>query len=259
MRRGNAYTILFTLAIAVLAAFFLSVTSFMLKERQQLQAAGDMKKNILHAVGIRKCKDKGPGSVREIPKDQLTYIQECYRKYIRAIVIDSEGRIITGEAVVPEAIELDAELDKPVKERRYPLYMRIDNGKASAYCFPVYGKGLWSSIYGYMALEADCNTVRGVTFYKQGETPGLGGEVQSDWFQDSFIGKKILDEKGGPVSITVLKGKAAPSSPGAIHQVDGISGATLTGKGVTALLKKSILLYEPYFKLIRNGRGRGGI
>ena len=125
----------------------------------------------------------------------------------------------------------------------------------TAYAFPIVGKGLWSTLYGYFALEGDLNTVRGITFYKHGETPGLGGEISKPWFQENFAGKRILDDDGSLVSVSVVKGFAADqySDPGDLeHHVDGISGATITARGVSAMVKEALEQYEPYFSSIRS-------
>ena len=118
------------------------------------------------------------------------------------------------------------------------------------FIIPISGKGLWSTLYGYLALEKDLNTVKGLTFYKHGETPGLGGEVEKKWFQNNFVGKTIFDQTGQLVSVKVVKGKANDVLSGEAlnHGVDGISGATITSRGVSDFLKRDLLRYEPYMK-----------
>ena len=108
---------------------------------------------------------------------------------------------------------------------------------------PISGKGLWSTLFGYFAIDNDYNTVRGITFYKHKETPGLGGEVDKDWFQNNFVGKKIKDDDGSLLSITVAKGKSGNN----IHGVDGISGATITSRGLSEFLLRDLKKYLPYF------------
>ena len=129
----------------------------------------------------------------------------------------------------------------------------MNGGQASVYAIPVHGKGLWSTLYGYLALESDLDTIKGMTFYKQGETAGLGAEIAQPWFQENFVGKKIFD---GEVlrSIEVVKGKveqliADPDDQ--VYAVDGISGASITGRGVADLLKEKLSIYEPYIKRVR--------
>ena len=106
-------------------------------------------------------------------------------------------------------------------------------------------------MYGYFAIEPDAVTVKGITFYRHKETPGLGGEVDKEWFKNNFIGKRLVDNDGKLVSIEVIKGFVSDKDPEAYRKVDGISGATITCKGVTTFLKKDLNKYEPYFKKIR--------
>jgi Na+-transporting NADH:ubiquinone oxidoreductase subunit C len=109
-------------------------------------------------------------------------------------------------------------------------------------------------LYGYLALEADATTVRGITFYKHGETPGLGGEIEKEWFLGNFKGKKIFSVTAKKLTpIVVVKGKAADMYKGEEleHSVDGITAATITGSGVTELLDNALKAYEPYFSKLR--------
>lgn len=110
---------------------------------------------------------------------------------------------------------------------------------------------MWSTLYGYLALESDGKTVKGITFYKHGETPGLGGEVEKKWFTNNYKQKKIVDENGVLVSIQAMKGKADPSSADFYHEVDGVSGATMTTKGLNLFLKENLQNYDSYFQQIR--------
>ncbi len=257
MQRSNLYTILFALLVAVVFSTLLAVASQLLRERQRLLEEADMKKNILQAVGLRECPLNADSAAREMGGKECNDIQCCYSREMRSLVIDYLGNAVEGSGLIPEKIDLESEEEKPIEERRYPVFIRKPKDEVVCYCIPVYGKGLWSSIYGYLALKPDLNTIEGVSFYKQGETPGLGAEIQSRWFQENFVGKKIFDAKGNLVSVTVEKGKVNPSSSRAPYRVDGISGATLTGKGVTELLIKSLKIYEPYFRLLRRGVRRG--
>ena len=129
---------------------------------------------------------------------------------------------------------------------RLPLYVWKQDGEITMYAFPISGKGLWSMLYGYLALEADLETIAGISFYKHGETPGLGAEIEKDWFLTQFAGKKLYTG-GEPAEFVVAKpGYAAGDSA-----VDGISGATLTGKGVEILLRRDASLYANYFNHIK--------
>ena len=128
-----------------------------------------------------------------------------------------------------------------------PIYI---SSNPSSLIIPISGKGLWSTLYGYIALEKDFNTVKGITFYQHGETPGLGGEVDKLWFQKNFIGKKIYDVNDKFVSVEVVKGKVSDIYSGnkVNHAVDGISGATITSRGVSNFIKSDLGRYLNYFK-----------
>lgn len=257
MRQDNTYTLIFLGAVALASSLILALASQLLKDRQDLLRQADMKRNILIAAGFMECYSDAAEARREMGSGVCKDVHLYYERHMRALLLDHLGNAVDEPETRPELVDPAREAEKPKEKRRFPVFLRIDeiDGREAitAYCVPIYGKGLWSSLYGYLALESDLDTVRGLSFYRQGETPGLGAEIQSRWFQDEFKGKKILDANGKLVSITVLKGKADPASPLAAHQVDGISGATLTTKGVTELLMKSLSMYEPYFNMIRRG------
>jgi Na+-transporting NADH:ubiquinone oxidoreductase subunit C len=126
-----------------------------------------------------------------------------------------------------------------------------DDGKTT-FVLPISGKGLWSTIYGYLALDEDGNTVRGVTFYKHGETPGLGGEVENPAWCAQWQGKTILGDGGKLVGIEVKKGKVDPAKPAEkAHKVDGLSGATITSNGVTKFVKADLEAFGAYLASVR--------
>lgn len=254
-REGNAYTFLFSAGVAILCAFLLALASQILKARQDLAQEADIRRNILQALNLLADGDSASCDIRVMGAARCADITCCYDENVRPLIVGNDGRPATEAGPRAELIDLAKEMEKPEARRRLPVFTRVKDGRVLAYCFPVYGKGLWSSIYGYIALDRDLDTVLGITFHKQGETPGLGGEIQYPEFQSRFNGKKIF-EAGRLVAVTVLKGKADASLPEALHQVDGITGATITGKGVTALLKKSLALYEPYMRLEKTGGGR---
>jgi len=234
--RSNTYTFTFTLAVCVGCSLFVSLAAIGLRPQQELNYKVDRQRNILRSVGLPESTDH-----RLSPAE----VQQLFRERIQGIVVDTNGNIVAGRK--PEDVDPEKEPDL------LPVYLRKDGSTITAYSIPVSGKGLWSTIYGYLALDPDGVTVRGITFYKHGETPGLGGEIEKPWFQNNFKGKKILDEQGRLTSITVVKGKVKDQIPPseASHYVDGISGATLTGKGVTALLRHSLERYDPYFRKVR--------
>ena len=130
-----------------------------------------------------------------------------------------------------------------------PVYL-VGKGADQVTIIPIAGKGLWSTVYGFLALEKDFNTVKGITFYKHGETPGLGGECEKEWFTSNFVGKQLKDAGGKPV-FGVAKGKASPPNcqkfGGVQHCVDGMSGATITGDGIQELVRRATDNYSGFF------------
>lgn len=232
---SNKYTFTFAFIVCVVCSFLLSFVSEGLREKKELNAELDVKKNILKAVNLRE-----PMS----PKATAAEVLDVFNAKIEEVVIDSTGNVVDGKS------------PKQIKEGdgTYPLYIYEEDGQKIAYAFPIVGKGLWSTLYGYLALEPDAKTIRGITFYKHGETPGLGAEIEKKWFQDNFEGKSIWDmNKNELWPVAVVKGKVADQKQGetANHFVDGISGATLTSKGVTEMMDRELHKYEVYFSKIR--------
>ena len=185
----NSYVFFFAAAVTITCSILLAAAANLLKDRQQENIAFDIQKNILASAEL--------GNTEMTRQEIMT----LYDKYIRSSVINLEGEEVQDKTV--EQLNPKKDLDL------LPLYYAEEDGEIKAYIIPVSGKGLWSTIYGYIALEKDLNTVMGITFYKHGETPGLGGEIEKDWFKNNFKGKKIYSPDGELVSITVVKGKVA--------------------------------------------------
>tara|TARA_B100001123_G_scaffold251315_1_gene280462 strand:- start:1563 stop:2270 length:708 start_codon:yes stop_codon:yes gene_type:complete len=226
--RNNSYTLIFTSCVTIVLGIIIAITADNLRERQEINEELDIKKNILYALGYKQNIDN-PWTNK--------IVESLYNNSINEIYLDRKGTVYKKQ----EDIEKN-----PLK-----IYQRMDNGLITGYAIPIEGKGLWGTMYGYFAIEPDAVTVKGITFYRHKETPGLGGEVDKDWFKNNFIGKRLVDNDGKLVSIEVIKGFVSEKDPEAYRKVDGISGATITGKGVTNFLKKDLDKYEPYFKKIR--------
>ncbi|MDP7027500.1 MAG: NADH:ubiquinone reductase (Na(+)-transporting) subunit C [Candidatus Marinimicrobia bacterium] len=226
-----------------MASLLLALASTQLKELQEFNIDLDKKKNILKCIGI---------DVATMTPDMI--IDE-YESNISNIPLNANGDVVTNI----ENKNLKSVQNKSTGQINYYIdnvqyFPAYKASNPESFIIPIAGKGLWSTLFGYFALEKDLNTVKGISFYKHGETPGLGGEVEKKWFQDNFIGKKIFNSSGELVSITVVKGKASDllSSNALIHGVDGISGATITSRGVSEFLKNDLLRYEPYIKRNRS-------
>ncbi len=239
MQQSNLYIIIFSSVLTVVLGGLLAFAAVSLRPEQQRQEDMFKKKSILN-------------SVMEIgPEDDILKI---YGENIKSIVVDINGKEITeseGVALVAEDVPVGKEYKKDAKDRLYPVFeIKGSNGEAEAYILPIYGNGLWDRIYGYLALEKDCNTIKGVVFDHIGETPGLGARITEKGFQQRFIGKTIFDDNGRLVGVTVLKGESTnPTDP---HQVDGLSGATITAKGVEAMIFAYMENYQGFFRKVKS-------
>ena len=224
----NPFVFAFILTLVV--SMLLSLTATLLDDKIEENIEVDKKKNIIKVIGLY-----NEGMLSE-------EIVNSYKKSISEVIIDSDGNerndIKLENLIILEDKSKGSFIYTYNNEIVYPLYKSKD-----AIIVPISGKGLWSTLYGYFALDIDMETVKGITFYKHGETPGLGAEVEKPWFQKNFKGKKIFNENDELVSIKVYKS----SSGDDIHGVDGISGATVTSDGVTNFLKSTLNNYKPYF------------
>ncbi|WP_321481159.1 NADH:ubiquinone reductase (Na(+)-transporting) subunit C [uncultured Bacteroides sp.] len=228
---SNSYTIIYASVVVVIVAFVLAFTSASLKSTQNKNIELDKMKQILHALNVD-TKGQNP--------------EEVYNKYVKADqIMNANGEVLAQKGGFK--IELKAELAKVLADRKLPLYVCEVDGQTK-YVFPLYGAGLWGPIWGYVGLNDDKNSVYGVYFSHEGETPGLGAEIASAGFQKQFPGKHVL--KDGAVELGVEKnGKVTEPD----YQVDGISGGTITSKGVDAMLKKCLGQYDKF--LTTNDKG----
>lgn len=231
-RITKAYTLGFAAAVTMACSVLLASAATLLKERQETNIKVDIKWNILSVLDLV--------DSREVTPEQVF---DLYDSNINSFVVDLDGNLVKDK--------IAEEVDPKAEPEALPVFVKQDGDSVIAYCIPIQGKGLWSTIKGYLALENNLNTVKGITFYSHGETPGLGGEIDKDWFKDGFINKTILDDSGNLVSINIVKGKLRGGEADLEHKVDGISGSTLTTKGINIFIKATLERYEPYFTTVR--------
>ncbi len=232
MHYSMKYIFGFAAAVCFACSVLLSIANVSLAARQEVNKALDKKMSVLQAGWlVQPGEKKTPAEADEMFKN------------IRAHVVDLETGA-DAEGVDPATFDDAAEPMVPAPAnnagimavpKRAKIYEVLENNATKMIILPVYGKGLWSTMKGFLALDPDGNTVRGLTYYEQAETPGLGGEVNNPRWKKLWQGRKIYDEKG-TVAIKVRKGPAGPPEQ-APHEVDGLSGATLTGRGVTNMLQ----------------------
>jgi Na+-transporting NADH:ubiquinone oxidoreductase subunit C len=233
-RDSNVYTVLYAAVLVVIVAAVLAVASGALKAPQERNKEIEKKMNILTSVG--------KAANANDADDKNIYIENEYKKYIvEAFLINTNGVKTDGDAF---NVDLKAELKRPEKERRLPVFVCNDNGNKQ-YIIPVRGAGLWGAIWGYISLKDDFSTVYGAVFDHAGETPGLGAEIAEKGFQKQFLGKKIYRE-GKFVAVEVVKSGSAPLND---YSVDGITGGTLTSKAVGKMLFECLSNYTKFFDI----------
>ncbi|MBW2592814.1 MAG: FMN-binding protein [Deltaproteobacteria bacterium] len=213
---------LFAAATCLICTLSLTAASTGLKGLQQKNIAIDRQKNILKSVGL----------LDETVKYTHAEISRQYADNIKCIRVDETGAILTNDQSAANEL---------------PVYLYMKGRQIEAYILPIDSQGLWGRILGYLALKNDGATIAGFTVYKHSETPGLGGEVEKQWFRKNFEGKKIVDHEGNFFSVAIAKGNIADTvdKDRRAHYVNGISGATLTGKYLSSGLKDILAAYEP--------------
>ena len=222
-------SIWFAAITALISSLLLTGASSGLKTYRLRNQSIDNQKNLLKSVGL-------------IPKE-VDYsgqeIEKLYRENIKSYRADASGRLATENAA---------------EDKRRPLFLYVKNNAIQAYILPLHSRGLWGKIEGYLAVENDGRTVAGFSVFSHSETPGLGGEIETAWFQNNFRGKKIVDRDGRFVSIAIAKGVVAERVPpdSRANFVDGISGATLTGRFLSEGLRDTLLAYEDVSANFRN-------
>jgi len=226
-------SLLFAGILCVVCSSLLTTAASGLKKIQQKNMVTDQRKNVLKSVGL----------IEKQREYTATEIDRMFNQSIRRVNVDKEGSLILEQSKASEG-----------KNQNLPVYLYINrNGSIEAYIIPVNTRGLWGEILGYLAIKNDGKTITGFTVYKHSETPGLGGEIEQHWFQSNFIGKSITGPGGDFASISIAKGKVEDSisSKKRENYVDGISGATLTGKFLSKGMKDVLSGYEPVSVIFR--------
>ena len=232
-RDSNLYTFLFATLMVLVVATVLAYTSQSLKGLQNENIRKEKMQNILSTIGINVTRDES---------------EQLYKKYIiEELALKIDGSV--NSKINPFSdIVLAKEIKKDYKDQHFPLYIaEIDSEKY--YIIELRGVGLWDAIWGYMSLKNDLKTIKGVSFDHKGETAGLGAEITKDWFKERFVDEKVFNDMGELTGITVLKGNNDPNNQDKEdHEVDAISGSTITGDGVTNMIKERLNNYLPYFE-----------
>lgn len=246
MRRDSVpYTLLVATVLCVVCSVLVASAAVGLRSRQEFNKQLDQKKNVLLAADLYKEGENTPAD-----------IDDLFAEKIEPVLVDLD----TGEPAGSDEVDVatynqrdaarDPKMSDPVEpptalggiKRRakyaFAYEVKDDQGNLDQVVLPVNGKGLWSTLYGFISIDADGNTVRGITFYEHGETPGLGGEIENPLWTDLWPGKHLYEDKDDEdVELHVVKGHVSEDDPDAEYKVDGLSGATLTSNGVTHLVQ----------------------
>ncbi len=240
----NVYTVVFAavmvIVVGAVLAFLASSLSAKISQNEKLEK----QQNILYAMGINENEDEG--SVNFVPTDRVA---DEFNKYIKEQLVIEGDNITQNDEAYLINLKQQETAAKNGKTRKLPLFIGEKDGK-KFYIIPMYGKGLWDAIWGFVSLDENL-VVQGVYFDHKGETPGLGANIKQRYFMDDFEGESILDgtEYAG---IEVAKGNNDPlNKVKDDNEVDALAGATITGNGVSAMIKESVNLYKSYLETIR--------
>ena len=239
-RNSNTYIFIFSIVMVIVVAVVLSSLATSLKPMQSENVRQEKMQNILKTfIGDTL---KADGKSMELTR---ALASEKFGEYVtNQYALNYKGE--NQEDVDAFKVNLAEELKKPVEEQIFPLYEAEYDG-VSYYVIPLRGAGLWNAIWGYVALQGDFNTIEGVIFDHAGETAGLGAEITTDWFQESFVNEKIYSENGALVGVEVKKGYQGGNDK-SDNAVNAISGATITGDGVTAMIQERLTNYKSFFE-----------
>jgi Na+-transporting NADH:ubiquinone oxidoreductase subunit C len=247
---SNIYTVLFAIGMVLVVGSLLAFTASYFNPTIILNKKLEKQQNILFAMGVNESTlTQNPDDINNfVPTNKVTAL---FEKYVtKHLVI--QGDVVTEDH---QAYLIDLKKEKelaknPSYTRRLPLFIGEKDGE-KFYIVPMRGVGLWDAIWGFIALKDDLKTVKGVFFDHKGETPGLGANIKEPFFYQDFADEQIYDGdqfKG----IVVAKGNADPKNEDKNdNEVDAIAGATITGNGVTAMIKKDLAMYLPYFNTLK--------
>ena len=251
-KNSNGFTFIFAIILVVVVGVSLAVTYLGLKPEHDENVRREKMQSILAAMNVEVERDAAP----DIYKSTIT----------ETLMLDHEGHVIEGgnkDPLTGDAFTSDVLMqykswkagEIKAEEMKYPVYIGKHEGQ-TLYVLPMVGTGLWGPVWGYVSVKDDGRTIYGSTFDHKGETPGLGAEISTPYFEEQFEGKAFTTETGDFKSITVYKGGTQTQDP---HGVDGISGGTITSQGVHEMLKRSLAVYDHYLKEATSGQASIGM
>lgn len=235
-RQSNTYTIIYSVVLVLIVGVVLSLVYQALRPQQEENIANDTKRQILAAALIT------PSEGQTVAELYDSHITESY-------IVNADGRKVDGD-LNPFEVNVAMEKKKPAAERLLPVFV-CNTDKGVKYIVPVYGAGLWGPIWGYIAMDSNGDTIYGAYFAHQGETPGLGAEIEKPAFSSQFEGKDIFAADGAFQSVKVVKNGQEPAEGAYVH---AISGGTITSQGVQKMLQDSLEPYTAFFKSLASAK-----
>ena len=242
----NTYTLLFAVGLVVIVGTLLAAIDSSLKDKIRTNKILEKQQNILYAIGIN---ENEGNSVNFIAADKA---EQEFNKYItKQIYIQGDQVIEDDKAYLIDVKKQKALAKDPSHKRKLPLFIANKDGR-NLYVAPIRGKGLWDAIWAYVSVDENM-IIRGIYFDHKAETPGLGANIKQRFFMDDFIGESLLDTQGNFKGVTVSKTNLDPKNEDKYdNEVDAIAGSTITGDGVTAMIRSDLSLYQPYFNSLNN-------
>jgi Na+-transporting NADH:ubiquinone oxidoreductase subunit C len=227
-------TLLVAVVLSLVCSVLVSGTAVLLKPKQLQNEASYRQRIILDVAGLPSTGAAGGDAFGRI---EARMVELSSGDYVDSPSVDGFDAITAAnDATLGIAIPPDLDIASIHRRSRFaPVYLVRDGDRIEQIILPVYGSGLWSTMYGYLALAGDADTVRGLRFYQHAETPGLGDQVDKPAWRAQWSGKKLFDDSG-EARIEVIRGTVVDGSADSNYQVDGLAGATLTGRGVTSLV-----------------------
>ena len=242
----NTYTLLFAVGLVVIVGTLLAAIDSSLKDKIRINKILEKQQNILYAIGIN---ENEGNSVNFIAADKA---EQEFNKYItKQIYIQGDQVIEDDKAYLIDVKKQKALAKDPSHKRKLPLFIANKDGR-NLYVAPIRGKGLWDAIWAYVSVDENM-IIRGIYFDHKAETPGLGANIKQRFFMDDFIGESLLDIQGNFKGVTVSKTNLDPKNEDKYdNEVDAIAGSTITGDGVTAMIRSDLSLYQPYYNSLNN-------
>lgn len=249
---STSYTLLAALLLCIVCSVVVSTAAVMLRPEQEANKERDFKRNILQAAGLYQ---QGVGIEEQFGSVETRIVDLQTGTFTDAVSPQEfDQRKASKDPTLSEAISKGDDVAKIGRLEKYAEIYLAEGASGEIVILPVRGYGLWSTLYGFLAVESDMNTIVGLGFYDHGETPGLGGEVDNPLWKNLWKGKNIHNEDGD-LMISVVKGAVDQNAPNAEYKVDGLSGATLTSRGIHNLVQFWLgeKGYGPFLKNFKSG------